>query len=79
MFSVLATPISHTPKVFKYFFFSTALPTFICVPLDDGYFGRCEGVTSVDVDLHFFDDYRCKASFPAPVSHLYIFFGKNVY
>ena len=68
------------PTVFKYFFFSTSLPTFICVLLDDGYFARCEGVTSVGVDLHFFDDYRCKASFPVPVCHLYIFFGKkNVY
>ena len=64
------------PTVFKYFFFSTSLPTFICVLLDDGYFGRCEGVTSVCVDLHFFDDYRCKASLPVPVCHLYISFGK---
>ena len=65
--------------LFKYFSFSTSLPTFICVLLDDGYFGRCEGVTSVGVDLHFFDDYRCKASFPVPVCYLYVFFGKNVY
>ena len=67
------------PTVFKYFFFSTSLPTFICVLLDDGYFGRCEGVTSVGVGLHFFDDYRCKASFPVLVCNLYVFFAKNVY
>ena len=65
------------PTVFKYFFFSSSLPAFICVLLDDAYFGRCEGVNSVGVDLHFFDDYRCKASFPVPVCHLYIFFGKK--
>ena len=35
------------PTVFKYFFFSTSLPTFFCVLLDDCYFGRCEGVTSL--------------------------------
>ena len=64
------------PTVFTYFFFSTSLPTFICV-LDDCYFGRCEGVTSVGVDLHFFEDYRCKALFPVPVCHLYHFFGKK--
>ena len=63
--------------VFKHFFISTSLPAFICVLLDDGYFGRCEGVTSVGVGLHFFDDYRCKASFPVPVYHLYVFFGKK--
>ena len=68
------------PKtVFKFFFFSTTLPTFMCVLWDDGSFGTCEGVTSVCVDLHFFDDYIFKASFPVPVCHLYIFFGKNVY
>ena len=37
------------------------------------------GGNFVSVDLHFFEDYRCKASFPAPVCHLYLFFGKNVY
>ena len=51
----------------------------ICVLLDDCYFGRCEGVTSFGVDLHFFEDYRCKASFSVAVCHLYFFFGKNVY
>ena len=65
------------PTVFKYFFVSTSLPKFICDFLDDGYFGRCEGVTSVRVGLHFFDDYRCKVSFPVPVCHLYVFFGKT--
>ena len=63
--------------VFKYFFFSTSLPTFICVLLEDCYFGRCEGVSSVGVDLHFFEGYRCKASFPVPVCHLCFFFGKK--
>ena len=67
------------PTVFKYFFLSTSLPEFICVLLDDCYFGRCEGVTSVGVDLHFFEDYRYKASFSVPVCPLYFFFGKNVY
>ena len=67
------------PTVFKYFFFSTSLPAFIYFLLDDCYFGRCEGVTSVGVDLHFFEDYRCKASFSVPVCRLYFFFGKNVY
>ena len=64
--------------VFKHFFISTSLPAFICV-LVDGYFGRCQRINSVGVDLHFFDDYRCKASFPVPVCHLYISFAKNVY
>ena len=68
------------PKtVFKHFFISTSLPAFICVLLDDGYFGRCQRINSVGVDWHFFDDYRCKASFPLLVCHLYFFFGKNVY
>ena len=67
------------PTVFKCFFFSTSSPTFICVLLDDGCFGRCEGVTSVGVDLHFIDDYKCRASFPVPVCHLYIFFERNIY
>ena len=71
--------ITFPPTVFKYFFFSTSLPAFICVLLDECYFDRCEGVTSVGVYLHFFEDYRCKASFPVPVSHLYFFFRKNVY
>ena len=65
--------------VFKHFFISTSLPAFICVLLDDGYFGRCLRITSVGVDLHFFDDYRGKASFPVPVCHLYLFLGKHVY
>ena len=67
------------PTAFKYLFFSASFPTFICVLLDDCCFGRCAGVTSVDVDLHFFEDYRCKASFRMPVFHLYFLFGKNVY
>ena len=67
------------PTVIKYFFFSTSFTTVICVLLDDLYFGRCEGVTSVGVDFHFFEDYRWKASFPLPVCPLYFFFGKNFF
>ena len=77
VFFILATPIYIPTNSVQVFLFSTSLPTFICALLDDGYFGRYEGVISVGVDLHFIDYYRYKTSFPVLVCHLYVFFGKK--
>ena len=74
MFPILGTPIYIPTNSVQIFIFLHILAIIYLCSSDDCYFGRCEGVTSVGVDLHFFEDYKCKASFSVPVCHLYFFF-----
>jgi len=61
--------------------FSKFFPTVvICRLLDDScYSDRCEVIPFCGSGVHFSNSQRCWASFHIAVSHLYDFFGKNVY
>ena len=46
---------------------------------DNSYSDRCEVTLQCGFALHFSDDWWCWASFPVPVGHLHVTFGKNTY
>ena len=79
LFTTMAAPVYIPTKSVQIFLFLHILANIYLCSSWWLLFWSMWGVTSVGVDLHFFEDYRCKASFPVPVCHLYLFLGKHVY
>ena len=77
LFSTVATPIYIPINSDRgsFFFISSSVLAGSCV----FYFShsdRCETISHCSLDLHFFDDEWCWASFHVSVGHLYVFFGQ---
>ena len=53
-------------------------PAFVCRHFDDGHSDQCKVISHCSFDLHFSNNERCWASFHVCVSHLYVFFWRNV-
>ena len=61
-----------------HFLFSTSLQAFvICVLSHNSHSDRYEVISHCRFDLCFPDDQQCWTLFHVPISHLYVFFGKN--
>ena len=62
-----------------HFLFSTCFSAFvICVLSHNSHSDRYEVISHCGFDLYFPDDQQCWALFHVPISHLYVFFEKNV-
>ena len=76
----MAVQFTFPPTVQEPSLFSTPSPAFIvCILLDEGHSDWCEVISHCSFDLHFSSNEWYWASFNVFISHLFIFFGENVY
>ena len=51
----------------------------LCLLFDNNHSNKCKVISHCDLYLYFPDNYWCWTSFHAPIGHVYVFFGKNIY